>query len=69
MSAEDRSRHLTETFISWFALNTGEKAEALSRIYATPPAEAQKPEDRPADSHGVQDGDPGIRSRKIKDIE
>lgn len=65
MSEEERTRHLTETFISWFALNTGEKVDALARVYITPVAEAQEPaEPEEEDKHETQDEKPKTRSRR-----
>lgn len=54
LSDEDKARHLTEVFISWFALNTDEKSEALHKLYITPvdegPAVAgEEEEKKPSD--------------------
>lgn len=39
LSADDKTRHLTELFVSWFALNSGEKSDMLHKLYITPVAE------------------------------
>lgn len=54
LSDEDKARHLTEVFVSWFALNTDEKSEALHKLYITPVAEGpavagEEEEKKPSD--------------------
>lgn len=46
-SEADKARHLTELFAAWFALNTGEKMEALHKLYITPVNEPDKSAEDP----------------------
>ena len=49
MSEADKTLHLTELFAAWFALNTGEKLEALSKLYITPIDKAEAPPEEEED--------------------
>ena len=59
----DKARHLTELFAAWFALNTGEKMEALHRLYITPVDEADKPAEVPPEEEAREATTEGGKSK------